>query len=194
MAVLPIIAYGNSILKKQCIEIPSNSAELQQLIDDMWETMYASHGQGLAASQVGRDIKLFVGDNVQVYRSLSESERRDYFDGDEGVKETFINATIISQSERTWVNEEGCLSVPDLSGDVTRPWSIEIEYYDRNFQKHQKTFSGITARVIQHEYDHTQGIVYVDRLSPLKRRLVSGKLRRIIKGMVKTSYQLVYAK
>jgi peptide deformylase len=194
MAVLPVMAYGNSILKKPCSEIPSDSAELQQLIDDMWETMYASHGQGLAAPQVGRDVKLFTVDNAQVYRSMDESQRRDYFDGDEGVKETFINATILSQSEETWMDEEGCLSVPDLSGDVVRPWSIEIAYYDRNFQQHQKAFSGVTARVIQHEYDHTQGIVYVDRLSPLKRRLVSGKLRRIVKGMVKTSYRLVYAK
>ena len=192
MAVLPVVAYGNSILKKSCSEIPSDSEEVQQLIDDMWETMYASHGQGLAAPQVGRDIKLFVVDNVQVYSVLSESERQGYFDGDKGVKETFINATIVSRSEKTWLDMEGCLSLPNLTEEVARPWSIEIEYYDRSFQKHRKTFSGVTARVVQHEYDHTQGVVFVDRLSPLKRRLVGGKLRRIAKGMVKASYQLLF--
>ncbi|WP_320051537.1 peptide deformylase [uncultured Acetobacteroides sp.] len=192
MAVLPIVAYGSSILKKPCTEISSDSAELQQLIDDMWQTMYAAHGQGLAAPQVGRAIRLFTVDNAQVYRSMDESERRGYFDGDQGVKETFINATILSQSEQIWKDEEGCLSVPNLSGDVARPWRIEIAYYDRSFQQHRKTFSGVTARVIQHEYDHTQGVVYVDRLSALSRRLLGGKLRRIIKGMVKTSYPLTY--
>lgn len=190
--ILPIISYGTPVLRKKCVEIGPGYPGLQEFIGNMWETLYSANGQGLAAPQADAAIKLFVVDNAQVYKQLDEETRNEFFDGDCGIKETFINARIISSSEETWIDNEGCLSLPGLSENVKRPWSIEIEYFDRDFQKHVKQFSGLTARVVQHEYDHTQGILYIDYIPPLKKKIIGNKLKKIASGVVVADYDMKF--
>lgn len=186
-----MVAYGNSMLRKQCVHVNEDLFNLQQLIDDMWETMYNADGCGLAAPQVGHSLCLFIVDSKTTYNNLDPEDRTSFFEeGDTGIIETFINAEIIKRSERLWDDDEGCLSIPGISQTVTRPWSITVRYLDRDLQKHQKTFTGLTARMIQHEYDHTQGILYVDYLKPLTRKLLEGKLKKIVKGLVKVKYPI----
>ena len=156
----------------------------------MWETLYPAEGSGLAAPQVGHAIRLFIVDSKEIFDRMKEEDRKEYFDGDEGVKETFINAKILEYSEKMWKEDEGCLSVPGISELVERPWTIIIEYSDKDFQRHTATFSGTTARVIQHEYDHTEGKLYIDYLHPLKKRILKNKLNSIIQGQVKTRYPM----
>ncbi len=191
--ILPIIPYGKSILRKKCDDIEENTEELQNFIDAMWETMYKANGMGLAAPQVSMTKNLFIVDNSQVWENLEKEEREELFEGDKGIKETFINAKIVAESEEFWTDYEGCLSIPDLSAEVDRSWSIEIEYLDRNFKQQKKTFHGITARVIQHEFDHTEGVVYIDHLPPLKKRLMGGKLKKISNGQVQVNYKMKLA-
>ncbi|MFT3823187.1 MAG: peptide deformylase [Chitinophagaceae bacterium] len=190
--VLPIVAYGHSILRQNCSDIDEQYPHLQQLIDDMWQTMYGAKGCGLAAPQVNYPVKIFIIDSLQTYKNFSPQEREDFFDGDEGIQETFINARIIDTSYKTWFDEEGCLSIPALAAEIERPWSITIEYLDRNFQPQSKVFSGATARMIQHEYDHTEGILYLDYLKPLKRTLMKTKLDKIVKGKIKAAYPMAF--
>jgi len=189
--ILPVVAYGHSILRHKCKEIGPDYPGLSELIDDMWETLYPAEGSGLAAPQVNHPIKLFVVDSQEIFTRMNEEERAEFFEGDEGIKETFINAKIIAYSDEIWIEEEGCLSIPELSEEVKRPWSITIEYDNRDFQKKVMTFSGTTARVIQHEYDHTQGKLYIDYINPVKRKLLSGKMVRISKGLVRTKYKMI---
>jgi peptide deformylase len=161
----------------------------------MWETMQNANGCGLAASQVGQPIRLFIVDSKSTYENLDEPERQEYFDpSDKGIMETFINAQIIERSERCWEDNEGCLSIPDLSQSVKRPWTITIEYVTPDFKKQTRIFSGTTARMIQHEYDHTDGILYIDHLKPLTKRLMDSKLKRIIKGQIKIKYPMKFIK
>jgi len=189
--ILPVIAFGHSVLRQKCKEIGPDYPGLDELIDNMWETLYPAEGSGLAAPQVNHPIKLFIVDSREIFIRMEEADQKEFFEGDEGIKETFINAEIIKFSDELWVENEGCLSIPDLSEDVKRPWSITIAYFDRDFQKHEKTFSGTTARVIQHEFDHTEGKLYIDHVNSLKRKLLNGKLTRISKGMVKTKYKMM---
>ncbi|WP_439185478.1 peptide deformylase [Carboxylicivirga taeanensis] len=191
---LAITAYGTKVLRKVCDEITADYEGLQDLIDNMWETMYEAGGVGLAAPQVNKAIRLFTVDTIQVYEGMKEEEREELFEDEQPVKEVFINARIVGESDEVWVDNEGCLSLPDLSGEVERPWAIEIEYYDRNFEKHTRTFSGYNARVIQHEYDHTEGILYVDHLSGISKRLLKGKLNKIAEGKVAPRYRMRFAK
>jgi peptide deformylase len=188
--ILPIVSYGQGILRQKCKEIDQNYPDLEQLINDMWETLYPADGSGLAAPQVSHLIKLFIVDSKELYDRMEPEERTDFFEGDEGIQETFINAKITMYSDDFWIENEGCLSIPTLSEEVERPWSITIDYFDRNFNKQTKTFSGTTARVIQHEYDHTEGKLYLDYVNPLKRKLLNGKLTKIAKGLVKTKYKM----
>ncbi len=190
--ILSIIAYGHAILRQECTDIDEHYPDLQQLVDNMWQTMYGAKGCGLAASQVNHRIRLFIIDSVQTFTNLSPEERNDYFDGDKGIQETFINARIIDSSHKTWIDEEGCLSIPTLSAEVERPWSITIEYLDRSLQPQTATFNGITARMIHHEYDHTEGILYLDYLKPLKRTLFKSKLEKIKKGKIKAAYSMSF--
>src|ERR1044072_7903090 len=149
---LPILSYGHDILRKQCEEIDANYPDLNSLIDNMWETMYGAHGCGLAAPQVNAPIRLFLVDSKSTYDKMDDGSREDYFvTGDTGIVETFINATIVDESTETWTDEEGCLSIPALAEPVTRPWSVTLEYFNREFQRQTKTFYGTTARMIQHE-------------------------------------------
>jgi peptide deformylase len=192
---LPILSYGHDILRKQCEEIDANYPDLNTLIDNMWETMYGAHGCGLAAPQVNVPIRLFLVDSKTTYERMEDDIREDYFvPEDTGIVETFINANIIDESDEAWMDEEGCLSIPALAERVKRPWSITIEYFNRRFEKQTRTFYGTTARMIQHEYDHTEGVLYLDYLKPLTRKLLQGKLEKISKGQIKAKYPMKFEK
>jgi len=192
---LPILSYGHPILRQQCHDIEASYPELNQLIDNMWETMYGANGCGLAAPQINAPIRLFLVDSKTTYDKMNDENRAAYFEaGDTGIVETFINATIIDESAETWTDEEGCLSIPGLAEPVTRSWSVTLEYFNREFQQQTKTFYGTTARMIQHEHDHTEGVLYLDYLKPLKRKLLQGKLEKISKGLVKAKYPMKFAK
>jgi peptide deformylase len=189
--ILPIVAYGSPILRKVAHDIEADYPGLTKLIEDMWETMYFSNGVGLAAPQINKSVRIFVMDSVQIIENLEPEEREEY-PGDEGVKEVFINPHIIAFDGKEWPYNEGCLSIPKVREDVVRPTSVTIEWLDENFQLKEATFSGITARVIQHEYDHLEGKLFIDYLTPLKRRLLKGKLLDISKGKVKMDYRLIH--
>jgi peptide deformylase len=190
---LPIVAYGSPILRQVAKDITPDYPHLQQLIADMWETMYASNGVGLAAPQINRSIRMFTVDSVQIIENLDEDERKEY-EGDEGIKATFINAHVVEYIGDEWSYNEGCLSIPKVREDVMRPEIITIEYVNEQFEPQTKTFQGITARVIQHEYDHIEGKLFIDYLPPLKRKLLKGKLLDISKGKIKMDYRMTYPK
>jgi peptide deformylase len=193
--ILPIVAYGAPILRKPAASIDAGYPQLRELISDMWDTMYHASGCGLAASQVNKPVTLFIIDSTNTYESMSDEARPTYFDSDTGVKEVFINPHILSVStEQYWEDEEGCLSIPGVSGIVSRPWQITISYLNEAFQERLAKFSGMTARMIQHEYDHLQGKLYLDYLSPLKRRLMQGRLDNIARGKSAANYPVQYPK
>lgn len=183
--ILPIVAYGDPVLKKVAEEIDENYPDLEQLIADMYETMYASHGVGLAAPQVNRSIRLFVVDASPFEEDHPELR---------GWKRTFINPRMIEEEGTEWAFTEGCLSIPGIREDVDRKPKIVLEYEDENFELHEETFDGMVARVIQHEYDHLEGILFTDLLSPLKKRLLKGKLNDISKGIVDAEYKMRFAR
>ena len=188
-----ILAYGHSILQQKCNDVERNYAELDNTIVDMWETMENAGGCGLASPQIGLPLRLFIVDSKTTYENFERADRKIYFpQGDEGVKETFINAKIIDRSVELWEDDEGCLSIPGLSQKVTRHWTITIEYHNKYFELMTRSFGGTTARIIQHEYDHTEGILYLDYMKPLTRKLIGGKLKRIMKGQVSTDYPMKF--
>lgn len=191
--VLPIVAYGNPILRKVGIDITPDYPELNKLIDDMWETMYNSKGVGLAAPQVNRDIRLFVMDSLQIIANLEVDEKWDY-PGDKGYKGVFINAKINSSNGEEWSYNEGCLSIPKIREDILRKEKINITFFDENFNPHTRTFNGVTARIILHEYDHIQGKLFIDYLKPLKKNLLKRKLDNISKGKVSVDYRMSFVK
>lgn len=189
--ILPIVTYGHSVLRKKCVDIDKFYPNLETLIKDMWETLYSTNGVGLAAPQVNIPIKLFIVDSEIIYNSIKEKDRPLLFDNDNGIIETFINAKITEYSDKTWYNDEGCLSIPQIYDDVKRPWIIKIEYFNAEFERQEKIFSGTTARIIQHEYDHTNGQLYIDHINPIKRQMISSKLQKITKKQIKTSYKII---
>jgi len=191
--ILPIVAYGHPVLRKICDDITPDYPNLKELIASMWETMYGSNGVGLAAPQVNKPIRLFVVDSLQIIEGLEEDEKNDYPD-DKGVKATFINAHIVATDGEEWSYNEGCLSIPKVREDISRPESLTIRYVDENFQPQEHTFNGITARVIFHEYDHIDGKLFIDHLKPLKRRMLKGKLENITKGKISVDYKMVFPK
>lgn len=189
----PILAYGHSILKQKCNDIEKSYPELEKLIADIWETMKNANGCGLASPQIGLPIRLFIVDSKSTFENFEEADRAFYYaQNDEGIMETFINAKIIERSEELWEDEEGCLSIPNLSQKIKRNWAITIEYYNQNFEKQTRSFSGTTARMIQHEYDHTEGILYLDYLKPLTKKLMEAKLRKIVKGQIAPKYPMKF--
>jgi peptide deformylase len=190
---LPIVAYGAPILRKVCKDIAADHLGLEKLIEDMWETMYESNGVGLAAPQINRDIRLFVMDSIQIFENLEEDELDLYPDGP-GIKQVFINAHIESLDGEEWVYNEGCLSIPKIREDVFRSESVTLSFMDENFQPHTKTFNGITARVILHEYDHIEGKLFIDYIKPLRKKLLQGKLNDINKGKIKVDYKMIFPK
>ncbi len=191
--ILPIVAYGSDILRKVATEITPDYPGLPKLLEDMWETMYSSNGVGLAAPQINKDIRLFVMDSAQIFANQEEDEKGEYPD-DPGIKKVFINAYIKHFEGEDWSYNEGCLSIPKIREDVMRPEEVVLEYLDENFEPHTETFNGITARIIQHEYDHIEGKLFIDYLKPLKRKMLRGKLTDISKGKIKVDYKMVFPK
>ncbi|MBE9469473.1 MAG: peptide deformylase [Bacteroidetes bacterium] len=183
--IYPITIYGNPVLRKVGKDIDKNYKNLAQVVENMFETMYQSDGVGLAGPQANLSIKLFV---IDASPMGEEDEKLKNF------KKVFINAKITEETGEGWNFNEGCISVPGIREDVKRKPKIKLEYYDENFNFHDEYFEGIAARVIQHEYDHTQGVLFTDRLSPLKRRLLKGKLNTISKGKIKVSYKTILNK
>lgn len=186
--ILPIVAYGDPVLRKETENIDNDYPELKTLIDNMFETMYAAYGIGLAAPQIGKSIRLFVIDAEPFAEDedLSEEEKTLL----KNFKKVFINAKIENEEGDEWAFNEGCLSIPDIREDVFRQPKITITYFDENFQKHTETYDGLIARVIQHEYDHIEGILFTDKLSPLKKRLIKSKLNNISKGKINVDYRM----
>lgn len=191
--ILPIVAYGAPVLRTVAKDITAGYPALETLIDNMWETMYASNGVGLAAPQVNKAIRLFVVDSRQIFEGMDEKERKEYSDAP-GMKQVFINAHVKELNGEEWSYNEGCLSIPKIREDITREEEVVLEFVDENFEPHVKTFHGITARVILHEYDHIEGKLFIDHLKPLKRKLLKGKLDDISKGKVKVDYRMSFAK
>lgn len=192
--ILPIVSYGHRVLRKKCEPIKASYPELDVLIDNMWETLAIADGCGLAAPQINLPIRLFLVDSKIVYEVMDEATRAKYFEGDEGIHEVFINAEITEESEDVWKDREGCLSIPSMTEPVERPWSITLKYYDRDFKKQTRTFSGLTARMIQHEYDHTEGVLYIDYLTAERRKVLKPKLKKASKGEVRVKYPMKFVK
>jgi peptide deformylase len=189
--ILPIVAYGHPVLRKVAVDVNPDHPNLSKLVADMWETMYASNGVGLAAPQVNKDIRLFVIDTVQVFNNMDEEEKAEYNDVP-GLKSVFINAHIVEMEGDEWPYNEGCLSIPKIREDIYRQESVTLTYADENFEKHTQTFTGLTARVILHEYDHIDGKLFIDHISPLKRKLMKGRLNDITKGRVNVDYKMLF--
>lgn len=174
-------------------EIGPDYPQLDKLIEDMWETMYASSGVGLAAPQINRDIRIFVVDSTQIFDGMEEDELKKYTDAP-GVKQAFINARIKEIGGKEWSYNEGCLSIPKIREDIYRNEQVTLEYVNEKFEPQVQTFGGITARVILHEYDHIEGKLFIDYLKPLKRRMIKGKLEDISKGKVRVDYKMTFIK
>jgi peptide deformylase len=193
--ILPIVAYGHPVLRQVATDISSDYPGLDKLVEDMWETMYGSNGVGLAAPQINKPIRLFVMDSAQIFTNMDEEEKAEttYPDAP-GTKQVFINAHIVDEHGDDWAYNEGCLSIPKIREDVYRAEEVTLEYLDEKFEKHTKTFDGITARIILHEYDHIEGKLFIDHLSLLKRKLYRRKLDDISKGAVKVDYRMLFPK
>lgn len=187
--ILPIRAFGDPVLRQKAVDINKDYKHLSQLIENMFDTMADAYGVGLAAPQVGLAIRLFLVDLTPF------SEDENYEDISEELlnfKKVFINPKIISETGEEWKFNEGCLSIPGVREDVSRKETIKIEYLDENWEFHTEEFSDIRARVIQHEYDHIEGILFTDYLSPFKKKLIQGKLKNISKGKVNADYSMQF--
>ena len=190
--ILPVYAYGSPVLRKKGVEIDMDYPGLDTLIENMFETMENSGGVGLAAPQIGKAIRLFIVDTsgFAEIEGLTEQERKEVIE----FKKVFINAYIEKEEGEVWSFNEGCLSIPDIHEDVKRPKIIHIRYMDEHFNEHKETYKGIMARVIQHEYDHTEGIMFTDHLSSFKKRLLKRKLENITKGKIRTTYPMKFSR
>jgi len=186
--ILPVVGYGDPVLRKRGAEISKEYPKLRQLIENMFDTMYNAYGVGLAAPQVGFSLRLFVIDTTAFVDNdeLSKQEKESV----RGFKKAFINPTIIKEEGAFWSFNEGCLSIPGIHENVVRHDTITIEYFDENFVRHTEIFDGLKARVIQHEYDHIEGILFIDKISPFKKRLIQKKLKNIKEGKTNTNYQI----
>lgn len=189
--IFPIVAYGHPVLRKLAEDITPEYPGLDAFIASMWETMYASNGVGLAAPQVNRPIRLFVVDTEQIFANMNDDERKEY-DDSPGLKSVFINPHMIETGGDEWPYNEGCLSIPKIREDIYRDETVTLRYTDIDFIEKEKTFSGITARVILHEYDHLEGKLFIDYISPLKRKLMKGKLNDITKGKIQVDYKMMF--
>ena len=181
--ILPIYAYGQPVLRKKATDIDAQYPELQTLLNNMFETMYDSNGIGLAAPQIGLSIRLFIVDGSEI-ENINPN----------GFKEVFINPLIEEEFGKEWEFEEGCLSIPDVRAHVKRKGELTIRYFDQNWVEHVKTFDGMAARIIQHEYDHIEGILFTDRISPLKRNMLKRRMDGISQGRVNVDYKMKFAK
>jgi peptide deformylase len=191
--ILPIVAYGDAVLKKEAEEIEKNYPDLKKLIEDMYETMYAASGVGLAAPQIGKSIRLFVVDGSPFAEDDDDEEESDPMAvGMENFKKVFINPIIEEESGEEWSFSEGCLSLPKIREEVFRKEKIKISYYDENWDFKEEEYDGFSARIIQHEYDHVDGILFTDHLSAFKRKLLSKKLHNISRGQVEVDYRMKF--
>ena len=181
--ILPVYAYGAPVLRQKAKEIDADYPNLNGLIDDMFETMYASNGIGLAAPQIGLGIRLFITDGTEI-EDISP----------EGFKQVFINPQILQEFDDKWNYEEGCLSIPHVRADVNRHSKLVIRFFDENWQEHTREFDGMAARIIQHEYDHIEGILFTDRIHPLKRTMLKTRLNNISLGRVNVAYKMKFSK
>jgi len=181
--ILPVVAYGHPVLKKKALNVDPTYPDLKQFISDLWETMYEADGVGLAAPQVNRSIRMFAIDASAFAKDHPEVD---------GFKQLFINAGIYEEEGEEWIFNEGCLSFPGMREDIPRKPMIRIRWFDEEFQPHDQKFDGILARIIQHEYDHIEGILMVDRINSLKRVLLNRRLNDISKGNVDTSYKMIF--
>ncbi len=188
--ILPIVAYGAAVLKRKADEIDPSYPNLKKLIENMWETMYSAHGVGLAAPQIGLSIRLFVIDASPFVdeEEMSKEEVKTL----QSFKKVFINPIILEEQGALWNFNEGCLSIPDVREDVSRKEQITLQYQDENFETHRITLEGLAARVVQHEYDHIEGVLFTDRISPLKRRLIKNRLASISKGAISVEYKMKF--
>jgi peptide deformylase len=191
--ILPIVAYGSPVLRKVCDEIAPDYPGLEKLIADMWDTMYNSNGVGLAAPQINVPIRLFVMDSEQIFENQEEDEKGEYPD-EPGFKGVFINARITCLNGKEWSYNEGCLSIPKIREDIMRNEEVTLEFDDENFNTRTRTFNGITARIILHEFDHIEGKLFIDYLKPFKRKLMKRKLDDITKGKIKVDYRMIFPK
>lgn len=179
--ILPIVAYGDSVLKKEAKDINKDELDLPKLIEDMFDTMNNAGGIGLAAPQIGKSIRVFIADASP----LEEEESKDF-------KKVFINPTILEEFGEDWSYNEGCLSIPGIRGEVVRPSKVKIHYFDENWNEHTEEYGGMPARIIQHEYDHIEGVLFVDHFSSLKKQLLRGKLKDVSKGDVDVAYRMKF--
>lgn len=191
--ILPIVVYGDPVLRKIGQNIDKSYEGLEQLLKDMFETMYKANGVGLAAPQVGKAIRLFIVD-THPFVDNEDGDDDDEFTPEQrkqlkAFKKVFINAKMLNETGKEWKFNEGCLSIPKIREDVNRLPEIELEYYDEQFKKHIEKFDGVIARVIQHEYDHIEGVLFTDKISPFKRKMISGKLNDISKGKINADYK-----
>lgn len=186
--ILPIVAYGDPVLRKVGSDINQDYPKLKELLANMWETMYAANGVGLAAPQIGLPIRIFLVDATPFAddEELSDEERKKI----EGYKKVFINAHIDEEVGEEWTFNEGCLSIPDVREDVKRKDTVTLTYLDENFKTQTETYDGLLARIIQHEYDHIEGILFTDKLSGLKKRLLKSRLTNISKGKINVDYRM----
>jgi peptide deformylase len=188
--IYPIVAYGDPVLKRKAKEIDTDYEGLETLISDMWETMYNAEGVGLAAPQIGKSIRLFVIDGSPFSKDEDATDKeREVL---KTFKKVFINATIIEETGESWSFKEGCLSIPDIREDVVRKDELTIRYQNESMEWQTEHYFGLPARIIQHEYDHIEGILFTDKLSSLKKRLVKGKLEKISRGQVQADYRMKY--
>ena len=192
--ILPILAYGDPVLKKECEEINQNYPDLDSLIDDMFETMYRAKGVGLAAPQIGKNIRLFIVDGSPFAEKEEGEEDDPMAEGIEDFKKVFINPIIEEEEGMEWSFQEGCLSIPKIRENVSRKPDILLTYYDENWNLKEERYSGYAARIIQHEYDHIEGILFTDYLSPLKRKLLKKKLNNISNGLIEIDYKMSFPK
>jgi len=190
--ILPIVAYGDPVLRKKTATIQKGE-DVQPLIDDMFETMYSASGIGLAAPQVGKPLRLFIVDTATAIKHFEEdTEVENPFKGEVGIKRIFINARALDKDGTPWNYNEGCLSIPKIREDIERPAEITLEYQDENFKTHRETFKGLAGRVIQHEFDHIEGVLFIDYLKPLKKRILKKKLENISRGKVEVDYKMKF--
>ena len=183
--ILPVVVYGHPVLRKVAEEIDRDYDDLARFVSDMWETMYHADGVGLAAPQVGVPIRLFVIDGSELADEHPELD---------GFRQAFINARIVELEGMPMTDYEGCLSLPGIREEVTRPSRIRIQYVDENFEPHDEVYEGFAARIVQHEYDHTEGKLFIDYLGPLRKRLIKGKLNAITVGRVNVDYRIKMAR
>lgn len=183
--ILPIYGYGQPVLKQEAEMLEPGHPGLEAFIESMWATMYNAQGIGLAAPQVGEALRLFVVDTIQLNHEEDEGK---------GIKQVFLNARKLEEEGEPWAYEEGCLSIPEIRGDVERPPRLRLRWQDEHFETHEREFTGMDARVIQHEYDHIDGVLFIDRLKPIKKRLIRRRLENIRKGKVSVDYKMKFAR